>query len=259
MKKLISLILTLSLMLLWGCDQQKDTAAVLEKAQAAVDNTNSQNPLSGEYVLEITFGEGSVLYYAKGDILWDREQTQAYGSFTQTYLGSSAKLENYYSNGTMVSVEEGNAVEVQRTAEDVFSKFPYFKLPSPQGNITKGTNTLGDSYKFTIDNTENLSNLVIGDDIFSLVNVLKKPQKDKTEYSQAQCIYTVKDDKVISAKYEFDIKLFDTPAYNPNYSQPESEYTITVHVSAKVSYDFSAEDISIPQYFEESSENSKEN
>ena len=108
-----------------------------------------------------------------------------------------------------------------------------------------------------IDNTENLSRLVIGDDIYSLVTVLKKPQKDKTEYSQAQCIYTVKDDKVVSAKYEFDVKLFDTPAYNPNYSQPESEYTLTIHVSAKVSYDFSQENIVIPQYSDESSENSK--
>lgn len=257
MKKIISLILILSLILLWGCNKQNDTTADLANVQAAVDKTNSENPLSGEYVLEITFGEGSVLYYAKGDILWDREQSKAYGSFDQTYLGASAKLENYYSNGTMISVESGNAVNVQRDADEVFSKFPYFKLPAAEGEVIKGTNTLGDSYKFSINDTKSLSNLIVGEDIYSLVTVLKKPQKDKTEYSQAQCIYTVKDDKVVSAKYEFDVKLFDTPAYNPNYSQPESEYTLTIHVSAKVSYDFSQENIVIPQYSDESSENSK--
>lgn len=257
MKKIISLFLILSLTILWGCKNQNDTTADLANVQSAVDRTNSENPLSGEYVLEITFGEGSVLYYAKGDILWDRENFQAYGSFDQTYLGASAKLENYYSNGTMISVESGNAVEAQRTPDDVFSKFPYFKLPAAEGEVIKGTNTLGDSYKFSINDTKSLSNLIVGEDIYSLVTVLKKPQKDKTEYSQAQCIYTVKDDKVISAKYEFDVKLFDTPAYNPNYSQPESEYTLTIHVSAKVSYDFSQENIAIPQYSDESSENSK--
>jgi hypothetical protein len=66
---------------------------------------------------------------------------------------------------------------------------------------------------------------------------LKKPQKEKTEYSDTKCVVTVKDGAVASARYEFDIKLFDTPSVVEGYTPPEKEYTIKLHITAKVVYE----------------------
>ena len=76
---------------------------------------------------------------------------------------------------------------------------------------------------------------VVGD-LYSLVTAIKKPQREKTEYGKVACIIVVRGGTVESARYEYTVKLFDTPAYSKVYSAPESEYTVTVKVSAKITY-----------------------
>ena len=78
----------------------------------------------------------------------------------------------------------------------------------------------------------------------------KKPQKDLTEYGDVECIYTVKDGRIVSARFEFDMKLFDTPAYVPGYSVPEEEYTLNIHITAKVGYDKFGQDVVIKELSE---------
>lgn len=247
MKRITAFILTLFTVLLCGCKaepRQKDTTPIF----SAIEDMNAQTRLSGKYMVEISFGEGSVLYYANGDISWDRNEETVFSDFDQTYLGVSAETKNYYSQGKMVSLQNGKALTEERSAEDMFSKFPYFQIALPSGDISTGSNTSGDTYSFKISDTKWIADAIVGEDVYELATVLKKPQKDKTQYGEASCIYTAKDGRLISCRYEFDIKLFDTPAYNPNYSQPESEYTITLHVTAKVSYDETGAGIEIPEY-----------
>lgn len=215
-----------------------------------IDNINAETRLSGEYMLEISFGEGSVLYYSNGKMAWDRAEEKISSSFSQTYLGVSSRLENYFSNGKMVSVEDGDAIESERTAESFLTKFPYFSLPSPEDEkVVLGNNTKGESFSFELSSSKALCDALVGDDIYTLVTVLKKPQKELTEYGKASCIYTVSEGKIVSCRYDFDIKLFDTPAYIPGgMSQPEEDYTIVIRISARLEYGETGDSVEISEY-----------
>ena len=250
-KRLIS-VLCLLAVCLCGCNQNDtpDEATVNELTEA-IEKTNAETRVSGKYMLEMTFGDAAVLYYALGNVAWDSENSISCVTFDQTYLGESSVAANYFANGTLVSVDDGVAITSERDKETLFSRFPYAKLPeysAEQGNITVTTTASGKTYTVVRKDTEKISDVVIGGDIYTIANVIKKPQYDKTQYSDATCIYTVSDGRVVGIRYEFDVKLFDTPAYVPGYSAPESEYTLDLHIVAKMSYLEFGDGVEIDEY-----------
>lgn len=258
MKRLISLLLV-SVFVLCACEKDEFVKGNTEEVNAIVENTNSEEKLSGSYQLEITFGDRKTLYFAKGEIDWDRSSFIAHASFDQTYLGASGKTENFFENGKMITVSNGEKVETEHESESIFAKFPYFKIPLLNencGEIKVGESSVGTTYSFKRTDANELSKMFVEEDIYELVGVLKKPQKDLTEYGDVECIYTVKDGEIVSCRFEFDMKLFDTPAYIPGYSVPEEDYTIDIHIVAKVEYDDFGSGVIIKE-FEETEETSK--
>lgn len=251
MKKTLSLLLVLTMLLCWGCGE-KPNPEIKKQMDSALETVNGETKLNCEYMLEITFGNGAVLYYAKGNAFWDREKLKAETLFDQTYLGNSVKMENYFADGIMYSLEDKVPLKVERDGEVMFTKFPYFKIPScfGEGEIIPGTNSSGNSYKFYSAETKKLCDDILGGDIYALATVIKKPQPDKTQYSDTHCIYTEKDGKLVSARYEFTVKLFDTPASTSNYTPPESEYTLDVKVVAKLEYKNFGDEVEIKGYSE---------
>ncbi len=249
MKKILSLLLVLTMLFCWGCGEKTDPE-IKKQMDSALANVNGETKLNCDYMMEITFGNGAVLYYAKGSAFWDREKLKAETLFDQTYLGTSVKMENYFADGIMYSVENGDPLKVERDGETMFSKFPYFKIPSCGEDtvISVGNNSSGKSYKFSSADTKKLCEDILGGDIYALATVIKKPQPEKTQYSDTQYTYTENDGRLVSARYEFDIKLFDTPSASANYTPPESEYTLDLHVVAKVEYKGFGEDVEIKDY-----------
>ncbi|MBQ3229640.1 MAG: hypothetical protein IJO64_00315 [Clostridia bacterium] len=245
----LCLVLSLAAVLCGCSSENKASAEAVAELDSAIKATNGSDSAKGSYVLEITFGESSVLYYAKGDIEFDRAQKKAYADFDQTWLGSAVSVQNYYSNGRMTSVTNGEPLELERDENELFSKFPYsMLLPLEEdASIVLGNNSFGKTFSLARTDTSQICETVVGD-IYSLVSVIKKPQRDKTKYSDASVIYTVSEGKVVSCRYEFTAVLFDTPAYVPGYQPPESEYTVEVKVSAKVSYSEFGESVSVPDY-----------
>jgi len=63
-----------------------------------------------------------------------------------------------------------------------------------------------------------------------------------------ECTYTVKDGKIHSCRYEFDVTLFDTPLATPNGVPDESDYSIKLHVSAKLTYNQYGEGVKVEKY-----------
>ena len=248
MKKFLCLTLIICFVFLVACN--KSDNAVTERLNSAIDAVNSQQTLKCDYMLEISFGSGTVMYYANGNAAWDRENKTVNTFFNQTYLGSSVVMENYFADGKMVSVENGSAITVERDGAVLVTKFPYFNLVKPNENtaVSTGSNIHGDYFSFELENTSELCENLIGGDIYALTTVIKKPQKDKTKYGNTSCVYTVKDNKVLSARYEFTVKLFDTPNGSANYTPPESEYTLELKVVAKVSYTDFGEGVKIEKY-----------
>ncbi len=257
MKKLVCLLLVF-VFVLCSCEKNKTEDVDSETLNPIVVLVNEEEKLSGDYQLEITFGDRKTLYFAKGEIAWNRSDFSAFSSFDQTFLGASGTTENYYKNGKMVSVANGEKVELDQEAEAVFSKFPYFEIPLYDencGEIKQSESSVGTTYTFKRTDGKEISKMFVEDDIYELVGVLKKPQPELTEYSEIECVYTVKDGRVVSCRFEFDMKLFDTPAYIPGYSVPEEEYTLDIHIAAKVSYNKFGDEVKIAELSEEISQN----
>lgn len=262
-KRLISLLLAVSLVSMFGCSDENaiDNSETARELNSYAENINKESRANGKYFLSVTFGEGAVLYHADGDIAWDTESKRAYAEFGQTYLGDSSVMKNYITGGKVISVDDGEKSESTRDENELFSKFPYAKIllhDEKCSNISLSESSVGTAYEFTRSDTKEIFDRLIGEDIFDLVFSIKNPQRDKTRYEDTKCIYTVKDGKIVSCRYEFDVKLFDTPAYVPGYTPPEEEYTIDLHISAKITYNSLGESVIIKEYTDESADNSDE-
>ncbi len=250
MKKTVAIILS-ALFLLCGCRAEEKTN--IADLNSVIEKHNSENIFSGSYLLDITFGNEAsgqygTLYYAKGNVAWNSKEEKAYAKFNQNYLGTAYVMENYFSKGVMISVEDGNAIKSERESESLFSMFPYYSLLPYNhercDNIVKGSNVSGTSYTFERTDTKAIFDKIFGDGIYDIIvstTTMSSPQKEKTEYSNAKCVYTVSDGKILSCRYEFDMTIFDTPAYIPGYVQDESKYTLKLHIVAKVEYDTKGE------------------
>lgn len=251
-KRFIICLSVLSLVFCGCADSGIANETLIRELDGAIDSVNSENRASGEYLIEITVS-GVTLYYASGDIAFDREKDTASNEFTQTYMGRSVVSQNYYSNGKLVSVEKGESVTLDRTSEQIMGKFPYsklLKLPDSVKEVNEKNSSVGRTVELVRGDTSDICESVIGEDIYTLASVIKKPQTDKTEYGDTKCTYTVKDGRVIGCRYEFTVKLFDTPAYVPGYSVPESVYTLELSVVAKVNYNGFGNGVEISEYSE---------
>ena len=257
MKKIIAVIFAFAL-LFCSCKEVENPPKAEDVAELrdAISATNNESSVSGKYMLEITFGDSTVLYYALGNVAWDVEKGVSSVLFDETYLGDSSVRANYFAENKLISVDDGEVLTLERDAETLFSKFPYAKLPEyseEHGGINKNNSANGKTFTVKRTDTKELLDTVVGNDIYTIATVIKKPQPEKTQYSDTECIYTVSDGKVVGCRYEFDVKLFDTPAYIPGgYSVPESEYTLDLHVVAKVTYEKFGSDVTVSEYSETS-------
>ncbi|MBQ5837985.1 MAG: hypothetical protein IIW39_04855 [Clostridia bacterium] len=251
MKKcLLTCLLALSVLISGCADSGNTSDKLISELNGAIGSVNSEDRASGEYLIEITVS-GVTLYYASGDIAFDRKADVAHNEFTSSYMGNSVVSQNYYSNGKLVSVEGTNSNVLDRTSEQIMGKFPYAKLlelPDEVSDVTEKSSSVGRTVELTRQDTAKIFETVVGDGIYSLATVIKKPQTDKTQFGDTKCTYTVKDGRAVGCRYEFTVKLFDTPAYVPGYSVPESEYTLELSVVAKVNYDCFGNDVKLYEY-----------
>lgn len=238
MRRLAVLALA-AVLLLCACGE--NTQPIAGEIERAVGALAAKTAFGGDYLLEISVsGESkTTLYYAKGVFGRDSAAKTAYTSFDQSWFGMSAVSENYYSDGRIVSINDGEVITAEREPDDVFLKFPY-SAPEGYGSSCRGLsaepNTRGKAVMFTRGGSSEFCESVVGGDLYTLAYVIKDPQPEKTVYGDVKCIYTLSGGELISAGYEFDVTLFDTPSYVPGYSQPEEDYSIKLHVVAKVNY-----------------------
>ncbi len=253
MRSFLICLVALSLLLV-GCGETVDDVLAGELA-SAVESLNAESRIAGSYMLEITFGERNTLYYAIGDIECDRAERRLHASFDQTYLGASAEAENYIADGKIVSIIDGETLTEDCDPVEYLSKFPYCTIPAYSeafGEIVKGENMSGTTYSYDRNDGKELFDILLGGDIYSLA-MIKNPQPDKAVYGDVTTTVTAVDGKAVSCRYEFDIKLYDTPSAVSGYTPPESEYTVELHVVARVSYDSFGADVEIAEYSEKAS------
>ena len=236
MRRTIALIIAAAL--LCACGGDRVDAAGLNAASSACAGKDRH---SGQYMLEITFAENTAtLYYARGDFEYDRAGKTASLDFSQTWLGSSSKARNDYKDGVITNTTDGETFEVPREAELLFSQFPYFAPPlclETDSNLSEHPGARGTQYTFVRKNASDFCKAVVGGDVCDLVPALRQPRREETSFGDVAFTCLVEGESLLSFGCEFDVTLYDTPAYIPGYSVPEEEYVITLHVTARVSYD----------------------
>lgn len=240
--------LLLSCLVLFSCGSEAKTdASVLI---AAVEKTDSLSRVKGSYQMEITFGTGATLYFASGEVCFDRDSKEAYASLSQTYLGDSSAVLNYYRSGTMISVDDGEAIENSESPEELFSLFPYCLIPQYDekcSGLKKSSNGSADTYSFSRSDGKEMCDMIVGGDLYTLSAVITEPQTEKTEYGSVSCVYTLGENGLSSVRYEFSVILYDKEPYVPGYSTPTDRYTLTLNVTARLTFDAESE-FSIPEY-----------
>ena len=237
MKKLAFVCAAVCALLLCGCSENRDHSPELN---AAIKNRAAQKTLGGECMLEIAAAESAApVYYLRGQFACDKQEKTAFMEFDQTWLGMSSKAYNYFSDGEVINVTDGERFVQPREAEEILAKFPYF-APEPRrdtdGAVSRAEAAKGYTYSYTRKNDAAFCESVVGGDLYELVAVMKQPQTDKTVYGDVLFTCTADGDKLLSYGFEFEVTLFDTPAYVPGYSVPESEYTLKLRVTARITY-----------------------
>ncbi len=238
MKRFLLLLILIFGVLGCSCgSQQADITPLVQ----AVEKTNSAPSHKGDYQLEITFGSGSVLYFSAGDIQFDRDKKTAQAELSTTYLGLSSKVTNRYSDGKMVSVDNGETLEFEESADEVFSHFPYCPIPLPNTSDCRDFQTVDsngkNAFSFVIPDGKPICDMIIGSDLYELAAVIKEPQPHLTRYGEVACTYSYDQNGLLVAKYSFEVTLFDRQPYTPGHSAPEEEYTLTLKIVARISFD----------------------
>ena len=218
-----------------------------QQLNTAISAVNSESKISADYMLEISFG-GSVLYYSAGSANWDKAEKTGNLQFKQTHLGAASEIKSFFTPKSMINITNGKVYEYNRNAETLLSVFPCFAVPAPQGKVTLGKNSIGDTYKFTRTDGKELLKSLIGGDIYSLATAITKPQRDKTRYGEVECTYTLKDGGLNSCRFEFDVTLYDTPLASAAGLPDESKYTLNLHISAKVTYKATGAGVKVEKY-----------
>ena len=90
-KRVLSTFLAALMICLWGCSEKTDPE-IKSSLESAIESVNGESRLECDYMLEITFGERSVLYYAKGDTQWDRAENRFSTVYDRTLLGESEQV-----------------------------------------------------------------------------------------------------------------------------------------------------------------------
>ena len=236
-KRLLPLLLA-AVITLCACG---DNNAYVDELHSVVADHNASDRKGGSYLLEIYVGDeaATTLYYAHGDFACDKTAKKAYTSFSQSWFGFSSKAENYFADGIVTNITDGEVITTERSAEELLSMFPYLDAPFYGDDcfgLARVNNSRGYVYTYTCRDGKGISESVVGGDLYQLAYVIKDPQPEKTVYGDVVCSAGVSDGKLTSLGFEFDVTLFDTPSYVPGYSQPESEYSLTMHIVAKVNY-----------------------
>ncbi|PKM63123.1 MAG: hypothetical protein CVU97_01850 [Firmicutes bacterium HGW-Firmicutes-21] len=251
----VALILLLAVLaaLLFGCGNNEDFSVV----QGAVENTNAVKRYKANFVTDLTFENGSAtLLFMQGEYSIDREKQIMSSSYVESYLGASSSLVERYFDGYVYTDIDINKTKYQRSADELFG-YMYFSEPiafeeKDIKNLSVRNSSEGTLYSFTVKSgyDEQLLKLM-GEGIYALAHITK-PQTEKTRFSDINVEYIIAENGegepiLASRQMVFTMHLYQTPAYTPWYTPPESDYRLDLKVRIKVSYKDFGDEVEIQQ------------
>lgn len=226
MKRLAALILPLCL-LFAACSKEppvpaEDIAAV----QAAVDAFNAATKRDTVFRLSIgKESEEEVLFFTSGNAAVKNDAPIAMsGRITQIEKGDAVTGDMFYKAGAYYYDNGYGKYYMEMKRESFLQQFFCTDVPFPETvqSLRKAESAGGLKYEFAADAMGDRFNAMFATDIYTAA-ALRKPNREKTAFSNAVYSYVVKDGALVSASISFDVALYETAAYYPNYTPTEEE------------------------------------
>jgi len=250
MKRFLPLLLCFAL-LLSSCN-----ALHYDSIEQYVNATNGLTKYSANFFIQVGFADGSVsLLYLNGSYDVDKQSGVLYRDGSETYLGDSWHETEFFENGCLYNAEGDDKYAVTCTLDDVLAQTIYRMLPQIDSEnaykISEASNAGGRLFSFGAKNMQEYEFEIVGDNIYALA-ALNVPQKDKTQYTDLKCEYTVSDkfgtEMVTAWQIQYGMSLYDTPPYIPGKAVNEEDYRLDINVRIKVVINSVGEDVVLPEY-----------
>ncbi len=254
MKRIAALIAVL-LLLLTSCGGNAELYR--QSVSDAAEQTNLLTRFEADFFLEVTFDDSkATLLYRNGSFGIDREAKRLFSVDSQTLLGTSVKVTTFCDGKTVYREAGQNKTASKLEEADVFSVLPYFPMPVFKAedmlDVEPRTVDDGTQYVFSVKNAKDfILAASAGDEIYTLA-MLNKPQKDKTEFGNLNCSYTVGTlggrECVTSQLYSFDMTLYDTPPYAAGADIDPEDYKLELNFRIRIKIRSIPDSVELPDF-----------
>ncbi len=238
MKRLIACIMLLALCLA-SCASAPESAPDLTALEQAVREYNEQSLRETAFRLGVSEKDkDEVLFFTSGNSALRKSDPIAMsGRMTQIENGNATTGDIFYKAGAYYyDSGYGKYYTVMDRAEFlaqfICADFPYSAENAHSYKTAETDGGVKHSYK--ADCLPELFASLYGESIYQAA-ALRKPDRARTEFSEASYEYIIKNGKLKAAKLVFTATLYDSAAYYPAYTPTDSElkheYTVTVELS----------------------------
>ncbi len=250
MKRLAALILPLCL-LFSACAETPERIADedIESARSAVAAFNAETRRDTVFRFSVSkSGEEDVMFFTAGNAAVQKEAPIAMsGRITQIEGGAAVTGDMYYKAGAYY-YDNGGKYYMIMDRESFLRQFFCADVPFPDSesldSLRKAESSGGMKYEFEGDSDAESFASMFAEDLYKVVG-LRRVDRDKTVYGAASYSYVVNDGALTAVKIGFEVTVYDTAAYYPNYTPTEDELKHCFYVNFELSVTATGSDVNI--------------
>ncbi|MBE6678152.1 MAG: hypothetical protein E7597_05095 [Ruminococcaceae bacterium] len=250
-------LLTALCFLLCACGGKEDKAAqsftldqdTYNTLSAAVEGFNSQDLRQTAVIIGLTQGDES-RYFNQGTYAYSRKEPVAMsGKSTEVYGGDGISVDVYYKAGAYYYSGKAGKFYESFDKEQFLKQYLCTNISLPAENKVSGLRTAqtsaGTKYVLTAVD-EDVFNALFGDILLTYSGV-KKPQRDKTKYTDGSFTCVLDGEgKLAALSISCKVSLYDSPAYYPTgYVPTEAELCHSFELSYELNVKATGKDVEI--------------
>ncbi len=240
MKRLAALVLPLCLIFFSACNEPAATVDSSDVAvvSAAVESFNGET--LRDTVFRLSFSEkdaDEVLFYTSGNAAVRNEAPIAMsGRMTQIEHGNAITADMFYKAGAYYYENGSGKYYLVMNRESFLKQFFCADVPMPDSPyaLRKAESSGGLKYEFGAKGSDSVFQALFADAVYDAAP-LRRVDRKRTTFGNGLFSYVIKDGSLTAVTISFDVSMYDTPAYYPNYTPTDAElmheYTVTYELT----------------------------